>query len=94
MSVWCSMPEVKSKQYVHGGFDPRKKADADSIGLAYVADYVYDENGDGNKILPYLRLSVGSESTILTEAGALRLIEELADFHTREKWRGRNNLYP
>jgi len=30
----------------------------------------------------------------LTEAGALRLIEELADFHTREKWRGRNNLYP
>jgi ectoine hydroxylase-related dioxygenase (phytanoyl-CoA dioxygenase family) len=89
MSIWCSIPEPPAKVYVHSGYDPRKKGDRTSIGLAYVADYVYRENGNGDEILPYLRLSVGSESVILTEAQALRLIHELVSFRTHPKWRGK-----
>jgi hypothetical protein len=89
MSVWSSINEVKTKQYVHSGYDPRKKADGDGIDLALVADYVYNDAGNGDKVLPYLRLTVGQESTLLTENQAQNLIIELHDFIERPKYRGK-----
>jgi len=90
MSVWATTDVLHAKNYVHSGYDPRKKADREEIQLAMVPDYVYKDDGDGDAVLPYLRLSLGSDSVVLTEGQALKLADALDNFiYMCPKWRGK-----
>ena len=90
MSVWATTDVLHAKNYVHPGYDPRKKADRDEIQLAMVADYVYKDDGDGYAVLPYVRLSLGRDSVVLTEAQARQLADALDNFvYMTPKWRGK-----
>jgi hypothetical protein len=52
------------------------------IDFAYVADYVYDADAFGERVMPYLRMSLdtpeGFNTVVLTEAAAASLWKELA----------------
>jgi len=91
VSVWVTTSILDAKQYVHSGYDPRKKADRAAIQLAMVPEYVYHDDGDEGRVLPYLRLSMftATGDVILTEHQARELIEELEYFVMRSKWRGK-----
>lgn len=89
MSVWSTTTTVKGKKYDHSNVDPRKKAEPDEMELAMVADFVYDDKGEGYSALPYLRVSVGQDSIILTERGAKELWAGLETFMGMRKWRKR-----
>jgi hypothetical protein len=60
------------------------------VDFAYVADYVYDpEKGMGEKVMPYLRMSLNTpesfNTVVLTERGARQIIEELTEWLDQPK---------
>ncbi len=92
MSIWSSTHEIRAKKYEHSVADPRRKAKDAGIDLAVVADYVYDDNGQGFEILPYLRLGIGPDAVILTETGATELRDALDWFVRFRKTRTRKGF--
>lgn len=89
MSIWSTTHVIRAKKYRGSHVDPRRKDDAEEIELAMVADYVYRDSGQGDRVLPYIRLSVGDADVLLTERAALELASALEGFIARPKWRGR-----
>ena len=85
MSVWSTTAEVRVKKYESSHIDPRKKAGVDTVDFALVADYVFNDAGRGERVLPYLRMGVGSATVLLTVAQARRVRDELSDFISRSK---------
>ena len=59
------------------------------VSFAWVADYVYDHDAHGEKLMPYLRMGVdtpdGHQTVILTEKGARDVIAELTNWLDRPK---------
>ena len=92
MSIWGTTAEIRVKKYKNSVTDPRLASDVDSIDVAVVGDYVYTDKGVGEKILPYLRLSIGAESAILTVKQAQELWVSLDGFLGYPKWNGKASL--
>lgn len=94
MSIWCSTREVKCLDYgnsaVYPWEDPKTAAEVD---FAYVADYVYDHNAHGEKLMPYLRMGVvtndGYATVVLTEKAAREIVTELTEWLDTAKRRPR-----
>ena len=90
MSIWGTISEIRVKKYIASHIDPRKKQiDYDVVDFATVQDYVFDDSGVGETILPYLRMGVGMSKVLLTEKQAKQIIVELQNFVDRPKWRKR-----
>ena len=96
MSIWGTSHEIKAKRYVASQIDPRlrQRGDESEIDLAHVCDFVFDDNGNCEKILPYLRLGLRpSDTVLLTERAAKELRDALTEFIDAPKWRGKPRAY-
>ena len=92
MSIWGTSHEIKAKRYIASHIDPRlRQFDDDSmVDLAHVCDFVFDDKGSCEKILPYLRLGLyRGDTVLLTERGARELRDALTEFIEAPKWRGK-----
>ena len=86
MSIWSTFDNWTVKGYEASHIDPRTPCGDDTeIFLSVVPDYVYDDEAKGEKILPWLRLTVGMDDALLSVEDATRLRDQLTWFIEKEK---------
>jgi hypothetical protein len=92
MSIWCSGAVIPCLDYGHSGVYPWENRVRDSsteVDLAHVYDYVRFPDEIGEKVLPFLRLSIWSLEedpvAVLTEAQAEKLRDALTVWLDRPK---------
>ena len=97
MSIWGSTADVRCLDYGHSGVHPWESGsvrDSESrVDFAWVHDYVYDHDAAGEKVMPYLRMSLDTpesfNTVVLTEAAAKAVVKELTKWLEQPKKRPR-----
>lgn len=92
MSIWSTTTEIDGLKYEGSHIYPRGMSAIDCIELAEVADCVYDD-AMGKAVLPYLRVSIGTDSIVLTVSGAQELLCAVFSFLETPKWEDDQNTH-